>query len=122
MQNSKVLSARPRLWYTALAQLYHSGKHHLVVDGARRALREFGVTIENLPITTDPTRITAAFRKLQLAEDDDLEEIAYLYHAAREAGQFLKTGLLEHRQTVAVVIDSRNQKDRCQIFTDERPR
>jgi tetratricopeptide (TPR) repeat protein len=87
VQNSKVLSSRPGLWYTALAELYHSGKHRQVMDGARRALREFGVTIENLPITTDPSRITDAFGKLQLADDSDLEEIAYLYQASREAEQ-----------------------------------
>lgn len=87
VQNSKVLSSRPVLWYTALAELYHSGKHRQVMDGARRALREFGVTIENLPITTDPSRISDAFRKLQLADDSDLEEIAYLYQASREAEQ-----------------------------------
>ena len=87
VQNSKVLSSRPRLWYSALTELYHSGKHRQVMDGARRALRQFGVTIENLPITTDPSRITAAFRKLQLADDGDLQEITYLYHASREAEQ-----------------------------------
>jgi hypothetical protein len=87
VQNSKVLSARPRLWYTALAELYHSGKHRQVMDGARRALRQFGVTVENLPITTDPSRITAAFTKLQLADDMDLQEITYLYQASREAEQ-----------------------------------
>ena len=87
VQNSKVLSSRPTLWYTALAELYHSGKHRQVMDGARRALREFGITIENLPITTDPSRIADAFRKFQLADDGDLEEIAYLYQASREAEQ-----------------------------------
>jgi hypothetical protein len=87
VQNSKVFSSRPTLWYAALTQLYHSGKHRLVMDGARRALREFRVTIEDLPLTTDFTRIAAAFEKLQLANESDLEEIAYLYHASREAGQ-----------------------------------
>jgi hypothetical protein len=87
VQNSKVLSSRPRLWYTALTELYHSGKHRQVMDGARRALRQFGVTVENLPITTDPSRITAAFTKLQLADESDLQEITYLYQASREAEQ-----------------------------------
>ena len=87
VQDSKVLSSRPRLWYVALVELYHSGKNRQVMDGARRVLRQFGVTIENLPITTDPSRISAAFRKLQLADDSDLQEITYLYNAAREAEQ-----------------------------------
>lgn len=86
VQNSKALSSRPRLWYAALSQLYHSGKYQLVMDGARRALRGFGVMIENLPVTTDSGRITAAFSKLQLF-DRYLEEIPYLYHASREAEQ-----------------------------------
>ena len=87
VQNSKVLSARPQLWYTALTELYHSGKHRQVMDGGRRALRQFGVAVENLPITTDPSRITAAFTKLQLADEMDLQEITYLYQASREAEQ-----------------------------------
>jgi hypothetical protein len=57
VQNSKVFSSRPLLWYTALAQLYHSGKYQLVVDNARRALREFGVAVENLPVTTAESRM-----------------------------------------------------------------
>jgi hypothetical protein len=88
VQNSKVMSARPALWYTALAELYHSGQYRQVMDGARRALRQFGVTVENLPITTDPSKISAAFTKLQLADDGDLQEITYLYQASREAAQF----------------------------------
>lgn len=87
VQNSKVLSSRPRLWYTALTLLYHSGEYSLVADGARRALRKFGVTVENLPVTTDSDRIADAFRKLQLAYDYDLQKIVYLYHASREAEQ-----------------------------------
>jgi tetratricopeptide (TPR) repeat protein len=87
VQNSKVFSSRPLLWYTALAQLYHSGKYQLVVENARRALREFGVTVENLPVTTDSARISAAFKRLRLADDGKLEDIAYLYQASREAQQ-----------------------------------
>jgi hypothetical protein len=87
VQNSKVFSSRPLLWYTALAQLYHSGKYQLVVDNARRALREFGVTVENLPVTTDSTRISDAFKRLRLADNGELEDITYLYQASREAQQ-----------------------------------
>jgi hypothetical protein len=68
-----------------LAQLYHSGKYQLVVDNARRALREFGVTVENLPVTTDSTRISDAFKRLRLADNGELEGITYLYQASREA-------------------------------------
>jgi hypothetical protein len=64
----------------------------MVMDGARLALREFGVTIEDLPITTDPHRIDDAFTKLKLAGEGDLEEIVYLYNASREA-HLLKTML-----------------------------
>jgi hypothetical protein len=87
VQNSKVFSSRPLLWYTALAQLYHSAKYQLVVDNARRALREFGVTVENLPVTTDSTRISDAFKRLRLADDGELQDITYLYQASREAQQ-----------------------------------
>jgi hypothetical protein len=85
VQNSKVFSSRPSLWYTALAQLYHSGKYQLVEDNARRALSNFGVTVENLPATTDSTRISEAFKRLRLAENEGLEDITYLYQASREA-------------------------------------
>ena len=87
VQNSKVFSSRPLLWYTALAQLYHSGKYQLVVDNARHALRAFGVTVENLPVTTDSTRISDAFKRLRLADNGALEGITYLYQASREAQQ-----------------------------------
>jgi tetratricopeptide (TPR) repeat protein len=87
LQNSKMLSSQPTLWYTVLESLYHLHKHQLVMDGAERALRAFGVTIENLPVTTDPKRITAAFTKLKL-DYPELEGIAYLYNASREAEQF----------------------------------
>jgi hypothetical protein len=85
VQNSKVFSSRPLLWYTALAQLYHAGKYQLVVDNARRALGEFGVTVENLPVTTDSTRISNAFKRLRLADNGELQDITYLYQASREA-------------------------------------
>lgn len=88
VQNSKAFSSRPLLWYTALAQLYHSGKYQLVVDNAQRALREFGVTVENLPVTTDANRISDAFERLQLANEGKLQDITYLYQASREARQF----------------------------------
>src|SRR5262249_24649412 len=55
---------------------------------ARRALREFGVTIEDLPVTTDRKRIDDAFTKLNLAGESEPKEIVYLYNAAREAKQF----------------------------------
>jgi tetratricopeptide (TPR) repeat protein len=87
VKNSKILSSQPKLWYTVLDSLYHLHRHQLVIDGARRALREFGVTVENLPVTTDPTRITSAFTKLKLAGYPELEEIVYLYNASREADQ-----------------------------------
>jgi hypothetical protein len=86
VQNSKILSSRPLLWHTALVQLYHSGKYPEVMDAARRALQGFGITIEALPVTTDFDRISDAFEKMQLISDGDLEEIVYLYHASREAG------------------------------------
>jgi tetratricopeptide (TPR) repeat protein len=85
VQNSKILSSQPALWYTVLDSLYQLHRNQVVMDGARRALREFGVTIEDLPVTTDPGRITAAFTKLKLAGHPELEEIAYLYNASREA-------------------------------------
>ncbi|MDE5446384.1 hypothetical protein GWG65_34490 [Bradyrhizobium sp. CSA207] len=87
LQNSKVFSSRPLLWYTVLAQLYHSGKYQLVIDNARRALRGFGVTVEDLPVTTDSDRISDAFKTLQLAHSWELEDITYLYQASREAQQ-----------------------------------
>jgi hypothetical protein len=85
VQNSKVFSSRPLLRYTVLAQLYHSGKYQSVVDNARRALRDFGVTVENLPVTTDADRIADAFKKLRLADNGELQDITYLYQASREA-------------------------------------
>lgn len=35
--------------------------------GTQRALREFGISIEGLPVTTDPKRIEAALTKLKFA-------------------------------------------------------
>jgi tetratricopeptide (TPR) repeat protein len=92
VKNNKVLSSQPRLWYIVLDALYIAHKDEMVMDGARLALREFGVTIEDLPITTDPHRIDDAFTKLKLAGEGDLEEIVYLYNASREA-HLLKTML-----------------------------
>lgn len=87
VQNSKVFSSRPLLWYTTLAQLYRAGKYQMVADNARRALREFNITVENLPVTTDPARIEDAFKRLRLADYGELKEITYLYQATREAQQ-----------------------------------
>ena len=98
VKNSKVLSSQPSLWYTALYMLYITHKDQMVMDGARLALREFGVTIEYLPVTTDSNRINDVFTKLNLAtkmsfgDDRNLQEIVYLYNASREA-QLLKTML-----------------------------
>jgi tetratricopeptide (TPR) repeat protein len=92
VKNSKVLSSQPRLWYIVLDALYIAHKDQMVMDGARLALREFGITIEDLPVTTDPKRIDDAFTKLKLAGEGDLQEIVYLYNASREA-YLLKTML-----------------------------
>ena len=92
LQNSQVLSSRPELWDTVLASSYHLHNCRLVMDGARRALREFGVAIETVPVTTDPRRIEAVFAKLGLAGylegEKELQEIVYLYNASRETEEF----------------------------------
>jgi tetratricopeptide (TPR) repeat protein len=85
IKNSKVLSSQPNLWYVVFDELYIAHKDQMVMDGARLALRKFGIAIEDLPVTTDPKRIDEAFTKLNLANEGDLEEIVYLYNAAREA-------------------------------------
>jgi tetratricopeptide (TPR) repeat protein len=92
VRSSNILSSQPRLWYIALDALYISHNYQMVMDGARLALHEFGVTIEDLPITTDPKRIDDAFTKLKMADQGDLKEIVYLYNASREA-QLLKSML-----------------------------
>jgi uncharacterized protein YecT (DUF1311 family)/tetratricopeptide (TPR) repeat protein len=90
VQNSKILSSQSKSWEEVLTSLYHSHKYQLVMSGAQRALRNFGITIENLPVTTDPKRIEATFTKLKLADDAALKEIVYLYFASREIGQVIE--------------------------------
>jgi hypothetical protein len=87
VQNSKVLSSHSKAWYTVLGSFYHSHQYQLVMTGAQRALRKFGIRIEDLPVTTDPKRISTTFTKLKMADDTDLQEIVYLYHSSRELEQ-----------------------------------
>ncbi|PHR87063.1 MAG: hypothetical protein COA78_37445 [Blastopirellula sp.] len=84
IQNSNALSPHPIIWRTALTSFYQSHQHQVVMAGARRALRHFGIRIENLPVTTDPRRIWATFSRLELASDDELHDIVYLFHSSRE--------------------------------------
>ncbi len=87
IQNSKVLSSHSEAWYETLASFYHSYQYQLVMAVAKQALGNFGIKVESLPVTTDPKRITATFTKMGLADDEALQDIAYLYHASRELGQ-----------------------------------
>ena len=87
VQNSEVLSSDSVIWETVLVSLYNSHQYRLVMTGARQALGKFGITIEDLPVTTDPERTTATLTKLKLADYASLEEIVYLYHSSREIEQ-----------------------------------
>jgi tetratricopeptide (TPR) repeat protein len=91
VQNSEILSARSKVWKTVLASFYRSHQYQSVMAGAQKALGKFGIAIAGLPVTTDPKRILAAFTKLRLASDWDLQEIVYLYHASREIAQLEQT-------------------------------
>ena len=93
VRNNEILSLQPSLWYGVLDALYVSHNDQGVMDGARIALSHFGVTIEDLPVTTDPKRIDNAFTKLKLSDQGNLKEIVYLYNASRESQQ-LKVMLL----------------------------
>ncbi len=91
VQNSEILSSRSKVWKTVLASLYYSHQYQSVMAGAQKALAKFSIAIAGLPVTTDPKRILAAFTKLGLASDWDLQEIVYLYHASREIAQLERT-------------------------------
>jgi hypothetical protein len=82
---SKVFSAQPHLWYAALDSLYISHQHQMVMENARLALAQFGVTLADLPLSTDPKRISDALTKYNLEGETDLAGIIYLYNASREA-------------------------------------
>lgn len=90
VQNSKSLSSQSESWQAVLTSFYHSHKYQSVMSAAQRALRNFGISIENLPVTTDPKRIEATFTKLKLADDVALKEIVYLYFSSREIGQVVE--------------------------------
>ncbi len=82
---SKVLSAQPHLWYAALDTLYISHHHQMVMKNAQLALAQFGITLADLPLSTDPKRISDVLTKFNLAGETDLAGIIYLYNASREA-------------------------------------
>ncbi|MFO1101417.1 MAG: hypothetical protein U1E20_00770 [Methylocystis sp.] len=90
VRNSEVLSSQSQVWYEVLASFYHSHQYHSVMAGAQLALDNFGISIENMPVTTDPERIAAIFTNLGLAGDRGLQEIVYLYHSSREIAQVEK--------------------------------
>jgi hypothetical protein len=91
VENNKTLSSHSIAWYTALAQLYHQYQYDLVMTGARRALDNFDIIVEELPVTTDPRRIADYLTKLNSGDDWYLHEIVYLYHSSRELAQIEST-------------------------------
>ena len=105
VQNSENLSPHPIVWLTVLTSFYQTHQHQVVLAGARRALRNFGVTIENFPVTTDPRRISAAYSKLQMSVGYGLEEIVYLYHSSREIIEIEKKLLELDRHSISSVED-----------------
>jgi tetratricopeptide (TPR) repeat protein len=84
VENSAILSRQAAVWEAAMTSCYHAHYYKKVMSSAQKILSFFGVSVESLPVTTDPNRIQAAFTKLGLGNELSLLEIAYLYFSSRE--------------------------------------
>ncbi|MCP4314783.1 MAG: hypothetical protein GY789_01765 [Hyphomicrobiales bacterium] len=105
VQSSSALSPQPVVWLTVLTTFYQTHQYELVIAGARRALNHFGVTIEDLPVTTDPRRISTTFEKFLPRSHYLLQEVAYLYHSSREISEMVNTLRELERHSISSVHD-----------------
>jgi TolA-binding protein len=90
VESDKAFALQPALWYVAARSAYRTYNYRLAVEIAEKALHKFGISLERLPVTTDPSRIEPAIKKLngELSHDPNFLEIPYLNEASKEILQY----------------------------------
>ena len=83
-------SQQAMLWYAVARAAYREFDYPLTIKIAQRALAALKIPIDRLPLTTDPTRIDEAIKKIDpdFVGDLNLVEIPYLLQAATEFEQY----------------------------------
>ena len=79
-------SQQPPLWYEAARSAYRNFDYAVAIDVGKRALHAFNIPVDDLPVTTDPDRITAGIEKFNktLSTDNNVTELPYLIEASKE--------------------------------------
>ncbi len=91
LANNQFYNKEAVLWYTTARSAYWNFDYPLTISVAERALEAIGVPIDQLPVTTDPTRIEDAILGMDRRFlDIHVLELAYLREAAREMRDFEK--------------------------------
>jgi tetratricopeptide (TPR) repeat protein len=82
----RAFSQQPPLWYEAARTAYRNFEYALAIEAGKQALQAFNIPFDDLPVTTDPDRITAAIEKVnrELSIDGNVNELPYLIEASKE--------------------------------------
>jgi tetratricopeptide (TPR) repeat protein len=82
----RAFSRQPPLWYEAARTAYRNFDYALAIEAGKQALHAFNIPFDDLPVTTDPDRITAAIEKInrELSTNNNVTELPYLIEASKE--------------------------------------
>jgi tetratricopeptide (TPR) repeat protein len=115
-------AVQPALAYVAARAAYREFNYTETIAAATRYLKAMGVQAEQLPATTDPSRIGDSIEKVQskFEQNPNLSEIPYLLQASKEFlqyGTFLQT--LSNQQPENVVKRARTIIIKYSTILDE---
>ncbi len=84
------LAQQPELWYEAARSAYRDFDRPLAIEVAKQALRALKIPFDDLPVTTDDDRITAAIEKInpELSKNVNVTELPYLIQASKEMMEY----------------------------------
>ena len=78
------------LWHAAIRSLYLAHDYPASISACLEAMKLFGVSVDRLPVTTDPKLISSALERMNAESlgGGFIGEIAYMLQASREAIAF----------------------------------
>lgn len=96
LKSDPVIAGQVPIWYVAARSAYRNFDYGLSKEISQAALTRFAISVDSLPVTTDPDRIESALKRYPGLREDwkaslHLGETAYLLAASREIQVYLSS-------------------------------
>jgi tetratricopeptide (TPR) repeat protein len=90
VSGDQAFAQQPQLWYEAARSAYRDFDYPLTIEVAKQALHALNIPFDDLPVTSDSDRITAAIQKInpQLSDNVNVTELPYLIEASKEMSEY----------------------------------